>query len=31
MYYQYAMELFEQNGEIPPELIEFFETYYDSI
>lgn len=31
MYYQYALELFEQNGEIPPELIEFFETYYDSI
>lgn len=31
MYYQYAKELFEQNGEIPPELIEFFETYFDSI
>ena len=31
MYYQYARELFEQNGEIPPELIEFFETYFDSI
>ena len=31
MYYQYAMEIFEQTGEIPPELREFFETYYDSI
>lgn len=30
-YYQYALEIFEQNGEIPPELREFFETYFDSI
>ena len=31
MYYQMALEIFEQNGEIPPELREFFETYYNSI
>lgn len=31
MYYQYAMQIFEETGEIPPELREFFETYYDSI
>ena len=31
MYYQYALEIFEETGEIPPELREFFETYYDSI
>jgi len=30
-YYQQALEIFEQNGEIPPELREFFETYFDSI
>lgn len=30
-YYQYALEVFEANGEIPPELREFFETYFDSI
>ena len=30
-YYQEALEMFEQNGEIPPELREFFEAYYDSI
>ena len=30
-YYQYALEIFEENGEIPPELREFFEAYYDSI
>lgn len=31
MYYQWAKEIFEQNGEIPPELREFFEKYFDSI
>ncbi len=30
-YYEYAKEIFEQTGEIPPELKEFFELYYDSI
>lgn len=30
-YYQYALGVFEENGEIPPELREFFETYFDSI
>lgn len=30
-YYQLALEIFEQTGEIPPELREFFEAYYDSI
>lgn len=30
-YYQYAIQIFEENGEIPPELREFFETYFDSI
>ena len=30
-YYEYAKELFEENGEIPPELEEFFELYYNSI
>ncbi len=30
-YYQYALEIFEQNGEIPPELREFFEAYFNSI
>lgn len=30
-YYQYAIGVFEENGEIPPELREFFETYFDSI
>lgn len=30
-YYQTALEIFEANGEIPPELREFFEAYYDSI
>ena len=30
-YYQQALEIFEENGEIPPELREFFETYFDSI
>ena len=31
LYYQDALEYFEQTGEIPPELREFFEAYYDSI
>jgi hypothetical protein len=31
MYYQMALEYFAEHGEIPPELKEFFETYYDSI
>ena len=31
LYYQYAMEIFDSNGEIPPELIEFFETYFSGI
>ena len=30
-YYLMAMEIFEQNGEIPPEFLEFFETYFESI
>ncbi len=30
-YYQLALEIFEESGEIPPELREFFEAYYDSI
>ena len=31
MYYEMAQQIFEENGEIPPELREFFETYFDSI
>ncbi len=31
MYYQMAQQIFEENGEIPPELLEFFETYFGSI
>lgn len=31
MYYQMAQEIFEQTGEIPPELREFFEMYFGSI
>lgn len=30
-YYQMALEIFEETGEIPPELRDFFEAYYDSI
>ena len=30
-YYQYAMSIFEENGEIPPEFREFFEAYFNSI
>ena len=31
MYYQMAQDIFEADGSIPPELIEFFENYYNSI
>ena len=31
LYYQNALDIFDENGEIPPELREFFEAYYDSI
>ena len=31
MYYQVAQQIFQETGEIPPELREFFELYYDSI
>ncbi len=31
LYYEWAQEIFAENGEIPPELLEFFETYYNSI
>ena len=31
LYYEWAKEIFEQNGEIPPELREFFEKYFDSL
>ena len=30
-YYQYAMGLFEGATDIPPEIIEFFETYFSGI
>lgn len=30
-YYEMAQEIFEENGEIPPELIEFFENYFNGI
>ena len=30
-YYELAKEIFEENGEIPPELIEFFENYFNGI
>ena len=30
-YYEYSQQIFEEYGEIPPELREFFELYYDSI
>jgi hypothetical protein len=30
-YYQYAQQIFEENGEIPPELREFFENYFGGI
>ena len=31
MYYQMALLIFEETGEIPPEYREFFEAYFDSI
>lgn len=31
LYYQIAEEIFAANGDIPPELREFFENYYDGI
>ena len=31
LYYELAMQIFESGGEIPPELREFFENYFDSI
>ncbi len=31
MYYELAQELFAANGEIPPEMREFFETYFGAI
>lgn len=31
MYYEYALEIFKENGEIPPEFREFYEAYIDSI
>lgn len=30
-YYEMAMEIFEETGEIPPEFREFFEAYFGSI
>ena len=30
-YYQYATGIFESDTEIPPEIIEFFETYFSGI
>ena len=31
MYYEMAQDIFESDGSIPPEFIEFFESYYNSI
>lgn len=31
MYYQLAQDIFLSDGSIPPEFIEFFESYYNSI
>ena len=31
MYYEMAQEIFEQEGEIPPEMREFFENYFNGI
>ncbi len=30
-YYQYAMDFFESGTDIPPEIIEYFETYFSGI
>ncbi|MBQ9097844.1 MAG: hypothetical protein IJY50_00235 [Clostridia bacterium] len=31
MYYEMAQQIFSENGEIPPEMREFFETYFGGI
>ena len=31
MYYQMAQEIFAENGEIPPEMRDFFENYFNGI
>jgi len=31
LYYQYAMGIFDSDTEIPPEILEFFETYFSGI
>ena len=31
MYYEMAQEYFDENGDIPPEMREFFETYFGGI
>lgn len=31
LYYQYAMNIFEGNTDIPPDIIEFFEIYFSGI
>lgn len=31
LYYQYAAGILDENTEIPPEVIEFFETYFNGI
>ena len=31
MYYEMAQEFFEDNSDIPPELREFFENYFNGI
>jgi hypothetical protein len=31
MYYQMAQQIFEENGEIPPEMRDFFENYFNGI
>lgn len=31
MYYEMAKEIYEENGEIPPEMWEFFEAYFGGI
>ncbi len=31
LYYQYAMNIFESEGDIPADIIEFFETYFSGI
>jgi len=31
LYYQYAMGIFDSDSDIPPEIIDFFETYFSGI